>query len=356
MKRALIIMMLMLLAPLVVADEAGSNITRVVLRSTVRLQHDDQHLTLGELARINGPQADTLKALAIDPRKPIEAGVWSQIETSDIREQLKEASGINFGAIMLSGPDIRITRLMPIPARPTPAVEHNTEPQQSTQSTLQQQVERWLLARLKTKPEKTRMRFDDRDKTILSTATTNHIVEIREIGRSERMVIGIVVYEHERVVIEQSIKVEVLIEQPVRIADEQIKRRSTISDENTHIEQRWLPVTSTHADPIDALGQVCNSTIAPGKVVLSSMLEAPVLVARGQIVNARSIAGSVSVSLMVRAKQSGKLGDIIELESRDRTQQFQARVAGRGRVVIIHKPQYPITRSQPEPRAGGSSS
>lgn len=344
MIRTFIISVLMLLSPSLWGSEEAATVTRVELRSTVRMGIDQTELTLGDLARIDGPQANELQTLTIKAKKAISPGVWSELAIEDIKEQIKQASSINYGAIVLTGPDIRITRRVDRAA----VIEQGDgtiTPANPTQGTVRQQIERWLIARLDTTPERSRIRFDERDNEVLNTPSAGRVVELREIGRSQRVVVGVVIIEHERVVIDRSVQVEVLIDQPARVATQQIQRREQINDENTRIERRWLPVTTTTASPEDALGLISNTTIDPGKLILSSMLEEPLLVKRGEIVNARSIAGSVSVSLQVRAKDSGKLGDIIELESRDRQQQFSARVAGRGRVVIIHQSSTPTPGS-----------
>lgn len=344
MIRTLIIAILMLLSPALQGSEDAATVTRVELRSTVRLGIDQTELTLGDLARIDGPQTDDLQTLAIKTKKSINPGVWSELRIEDIKDQVKQADSINYGAIVLTGPDIRITRLIDRAAIGADQAG-GSAPANPTQGTVRQQVERWLIARLNTTPELSRIRFDERDDEILNTPSASRVVELREIGRSQRVIVGVVVIEHERVVIDRSVQVEVLIEQPARVATQQIKRRDLINDENSRVERRWLPVTTTTAPPEEAVGLLSNTTIDPGQLILSSMLEEPLLVKRGDIVNARSIAGSVSVSLQVRAKDSGKLGDIIELESRDRQQQFSARVAGRGRVVIIHQSSTPTPGS-----------
>lgn len=46
-------------------DGSPDLVTQVRLRSTVRLQADQSALTLGDLATIKGPQAQTLQSLAI---------------------------------------------------------------------------------------------------------------------------------------------------------------------------------------------------------------------------------------------------------------------------------------------------
>ena len=328
---------LVLLSSVAHADDAGT-ITQVQLRATVRLPHDQQGLTLGDLAKIEGPQTDVLQQLVIDLSDRPQTGVWSMLDLDRIREQLKNAAGINYGAIVVQGGDVQITRLRDrnaTNAQPT-EVDEQTKPDEGP--TLRDHIERWVYARLRTTPETTRIKYNERDASMLATPTIDRVVEIREIGRSDQMTLGFVIYEHERIVLERTIRFEALVEREVLVSTGFIRRGELVSTETTRHEKRWLATTEPIAQPGDSIGLVARSTIDPGEMLLASMLEAPILVERGQIVSARSIAGSVSVSLKVRAKQDGRLGEIIELESRDRSQSFLARVAGEGRVVIVHNP------------------
>lgn len=339
MIRTLLILLIAIGTPVFSTQGSDTDtITEVRLRATVRLAHDRQSLTLGDLARIEGPQADVLQTLPIKHAATLQPGIWGTLSFSTIREQLKQAAGINFGAIALSGSEIRFTRLAE-PNAPRPAPKPIAR-QQATQPepTLREHIERWVYARLKSTPKTTRITFNERDSALLNTPTTDRIVEIREIGRSDRMTLRIVVYEGERIVSEQQLRFEALIEREVLVSTVFIRRDERVSAESTRLEKRWLPTTVPIAPPSESLGQVARTTIDPGEMLLASMLESPILVERGQMVSARSVAGSVSVSLKVRAKQDGRMGEIIELESRDRTQRFHARVAGAGRVVIVHDP------------------
>ncbi|MAO22884.1 MAG: flagella basal body P-ring formation protein FlgA [Phycisphaerae bacterium] len=343
-----LILALMLLSAVARGEELDT-ITQVDLRATVRVAHDQQAITLGDLARISGPQATALQKLAIDHAPEIRTGNWSMLELTGIREQLKNAIGVNYGAIALRGGDVRLTRL---PDRNAPRVETKAPTPQAqavTGPTLRDHIERWVYARLRSTPETTRIKYNERDTSKLATPTSGRVVEIREIGRSDLMTLGFVVYENEQIVLENTLRFEALVQREVLVTTGFIRRGEAVSRDMTQVEQRWLPTTEPIAMPTDSIGQVVRSTVDPGEMLLASMLEPPVLVERGQIVSARSIAGSVSVSLKVRAKQDGRLGEIIELESRDRSQRFQARVAGTGRVVIVHEQ----SQMTPSTRSGG---
>lgn len=326
-------------------DGSPDLVTQVRLRSTVRLQADQSALTLGDLATIKGPQAQTLQSLAITHTGSIKPGDWMTIQLQSVRDQLKAAPGINFGAIMMHGGDIQVTRLSDRKPQIADSQAIATQSDTSSSVPLRSYIERWVYNRLKTTPQSTRISFNKRDRTMLDTPTAGRVVEIRELGRSDLMALNIVIYEGERILLERAIRFEALVERPVLVSTTQIKRDTPITPESTRVEKRWLATTEPIADPVKSIGQVAVSTIDPGSVLIASMIEAPILVERGQIVSARSLAGSVSVTLMVRARQSGKLGEIIELESRDRKQKFNARIAGPGRVVIMHDAQESMPRA-----------
>ena len=332
-----LILILTLLGSVAQAEDPDT-ITQVRLRATVRMTHDQAQLTLGDLARIEGPQAAALQTLAIELASDPHTGFWLVLDLESIREQLKLAPEINNGAIIVHGGDIQITRLRDrnAPVAPVQAVDKNAVT--SDGPSLRHHIERWVYARLKTAPESTRIKFNDRDTSMLATLTRDRIVEIREIGRSDMMVLGVVIYEQDRIVLERTIRFEALVERDVLVSTGFIRRGMPVAAESTRVERRWMATTEPIAEPKSSIGQVARNTIDPGAMLLASMLEAPILVKRGQIVSARSLAGSVSVSLKVRAMKDGRLGEIIELESRDRSQRFNARVAGSGRVVIIRDP------------------
>jgi len=341
----ILLALLMLLPAHVLGGESPDLVTQVRLRSTVRLPIEHTQVTLGDLAKIEGPQASILQGLVINCGKPIESGTWSTLTLESLREQLKAAPEINFGAIIMLGGDTELTRLSDRQLQHKQTQTIATQADAVASPTLRDYIERWVYKRLQTTPQGTRITFNERDRSMLDTPTAGRVVEIRELGRSDLMALNIVIYERERIVLERAIRFQALVERPVLVSTAQIKRDTPISTESTRVETRWLAPTEPVADPTKSIGQVAVSTIDPGSVLISSMLEAPILIERGQIVSARSLAGSVSVSLMVRAKQSGRLGEIIELESRDRKQKFSARVAGPGRVVMMHNDQQ--TRATP---------
>ena len=338
---AILLSLVLLPLPQTQANDGLAQITNVRLRSTVRLDYATKTILLSDLAKISGPQTDALETLEIKTDTNIVAGKWSNLDLSAIRKQIKDAADVNDGAIVIHGGNIQLTRL-----RDPAELASNVEPDKvqssldnPTQPILKQRIEQWVYQRLRSTPTSTRIKFEDRDEELLLTPTKDRLVHIRELGRSDLMALGIVIYEGERIVLEKTLRFEALVQRKVMVSTTQIPRKSAISDENVTIEERWLPMTEPIAAIEESMGQIARSTIDPGSMVMTSMLEPPIMVKRGDLVSARSIAGQIVVTLQVRAKNSGCLGEIIELESLNRKQQFSARVAGHGRVVIIHDSQ-----------------
>lgn len=310
-------------------------ITRITLRSTVRIAQLDSELTVGDIATVVGPQQDIIIATPLHMDSKVIPGKWNTIQADEIRTLLKESLTINTGSVTLTGNSISITRRAETTQKPTTSTE--TQTANPLQPRLQDHIERWIYSRLKTTAPKTRIQFATRDQRLLNTPMDGQIIQISEVGRSSKMSLRIVIYKDELIIKDTTIRCDVQIERKVRVTTTQIYRRTPIDADQSTTELRWLSPVTPIADPDASLNLVCKKTIDSGTILLESMLESPILIERGEIVAATSLSGSVSVAMSVRARSAGRLGELIELESRDRQKRFTARIAGPGRVVIIQK-------------------
>ena len=313
-------------------------ITRIELRSTVRLANDDEDITVGDIAAIFGPQADVIKSLTVAVDTPANVGRWTTISVDSIRSLIHDSPKLNEGSIVISGSNIAVTRRDDPQSTPVATASGKKVQAQSVGPILRDHLERWVYARLKSDASKTRIQFNDRDRSLLTTPTAGRIVEISANGRSEKMSVRIVIYENELILKDASIRFNVQIQREVRIITAQLRRKDRVDLDHTRIESRWISPVSPIADPQGSLGQLCKATVNPGSILMNSMLESPIIIERGEIISAKSLAGTVAVSLKVRALSAGKVGDLIKLESRDRKQKFTARIAGPGQVVIVQQP------------------
>ncbi len=316
-------------------SDSTSTVTTVSLKSTVRLAQEDETLTIGDLAVITGPQAKALEALTIETTKPIASGQWTEIKIGTLRELVEQSSVINAGSVVFVGTDISITRrresAVSVPNLPSTSFKANTY----EGPILQDHIEQWIYTRLRTQADATRLKFEKRDTKLLNTPTGERVVEITETGRSGKVHLRVAIYAGDRIIADTTLRVGVELQRSVRVATRQIRRREVIDTNMCIVEMRWLSPVLAIADPKASLGLESKTTINPGEIILGSMLTQRILVKRGQLVSAKSLVGQAIVTKTVRALESGQMGDLIELESKDHKSHFTARIAGPGRVVIV---------------------
>ncbi|MGV6814404.1 MAG: flagellar basal body P-ring formation chaperone FlgA [Phycisphaerales bacterium] len=316
-------------------ETTESTITVITLKSTVRLPMDTQSVTIGDLSSIQGPQADAIKDLGIDTDVFDQDGVWTKIDQARIRELIDESPNILAGSVVVRGGEVSLMiRKSPI-SNPNNTHAIISETTTYDGPTLQSHIEQWIYSRLRTQADTTRIRFDKRYRSILATPTLNRVVEIIEVGQSSKVHLRYAIYEQDRIIADGTLSADVQIQRAVLVAKRQIHRREIIDPNLTAIETRWLSPNAQIVNPDSSVGLESRTTIEQGQVLMQPMLVEPILVRRGQLVSAKCIIGQTIVTKVVRAKANGKLGDIIELESKDRRSQFTARIAGEGRVIII---------------------
>lgn len=316
-------------------ETTESTITVITLKSTVRLPMDTQSVTIGDLSSIQGPQADAIKDLGIDTDVFDQDGVWTKIDQARIRELIDESPNILAGSVVVRGGEVSLMiRKSPI-SNPNNTHAIISETTTYDGPTLQSHIEQWIYSRLRTQADATRIRFDERYRSVLATPTLNRAVEIIEVGQSSKVHLRYAIYEQDRIIADGTLSADVQIQRSVLVANRQIHRREIIDPKMTSIETRWLAPNAQIVDPQRSTGLECRTTIEQGQILMQPMLVEPILVRRGQLVSAKCIIGQTIVTKIVRAKSNGKLGDIIELESKDRRSQFTARIAGEGRVIII---------------------
>jgi|GEM_PF-3439897 len=334
------ILVLLFVSSIVHANDLADAITTIQLKSTVRIASDDTELTISDFARVQGPQTAAIEALVIDTREDIRVGEWIEIDAQLIRERLTQTPQIRVGSVIVKGAKIIAATRRADPSSITKSSTTGNNDQNTSEGPLlRSYLEQWVYAQswLKSTKESTRIRFDETERIqkILDTPMSNRTVVINENGRSKKVSCEILVLENEQIILETSIRFHVEVLRKVRVTSEQIRRGEVIDEQRTVVESRWLSPLSAIADATSSLGLSCKQTIDPGEMLTSVMLEEPIIIRRGQFVTARSFHGSASVTMSVRAMANGRLGELIQLESRDHTQHFTARVAAPGRVIIL---------------------
>lgn len=132
--------------------------------------------------------------------------------------------------------------------------------------------------------------------------------------------------------------VEIRVVANVLVAKDIIAQGQAISDVNTSWEQRDItkiasPITMTGNSDIGGL--VARRTIRPGSTICTPDVTLPSVVKSGDSVALTVICGNVTLRTTAQAKQSGKLGDNVMVQSAVSAGTVRARVTGPGAVEIL---------------------
>ncbi len=107
-------------------------------------------------------------------------------------------------------------------------------------------------------------------------------------------------------------------------------------DDLTTEEYRGFPLDQTGVtDAEDAVGYVTRRSLQPGDPVLRSYLDKPVEVARGDLVEVQVRSGAALIRTEGKAEASGRRGDVVTVRNTRSGMDFQATVAGPGRVLLL---------------------
>ncbi|GJM17898.1 MAG: hypothetical protein DHS20C14_01110 [Phycisphaeraceae bacterium] len=318
-------------ASLAHADEPESTITTVRLRNGVRIEPGNR-VTLGDIARVAGPQAELLTPIVL-------ADALTQgsdpiaIRVDAVREAIDEIDGVMHGRLTVTGAACTVmvrraprSQSEPRPARPN---EHA-----AGRISLRVRVLEHLRALFNASPDAIRAAFDPRDDELLDTDTAGLTVELRTLGGSSRIPLAITIYNGDRVVKSESIRVVVQLRRDVAISNQSMGRGAEIAPEHITVENRWTDASMTPVAPAEVLGRVVRTRLKPGAVITANDITRPVHVERGDITSIRSVVGTAVVRTKARARADGTEGDVIEFEALDGSVRFLARVVGPGRAVV----------------------
>lgn len=313
----------------VVAPLSGQ-VTRVELRSTVRLA-PEASMTLGSIAHVSGPQKNVVSSIGLSSVVGEADGRgWSFIEAEDLRELLEQDARVHAGSVVVSGLGSELRRMDA--ARPVvDTVVREPEPAVTVRS----QIVLWLMDRYEATEETLRYEAAAGDEGFLSTACEGRMLEIRELSKRGRTALRVVVYDGEEVVADQSVLLDVELEREVVVARQRIMRGTRIEAAMVDRETRWVIPGRREATMRGVLGQNAARMINPGQVIAADLVEAPVVIERGDIVTARSVSGGVVVSMRGRASGDAREGEIIEIESLSGSSTFMVRAIAPGRAIVV---------------------
>jgi flagella basal body P-ring formation protein FlgA len=120
---------------------------------------------------------------------------------------------------------------------------------------------------------------------------------------------------------------------PLVVAKRAVARGNVITAAD--VEVRTLEPAAKNAgrrmgfDSIEKLiGMEAKQPLQQDEIVYLDQVQSPVLVKRGELISVSSRSGSISVRTSAKAAQDGSKGDLIQVQSIDSKQSYDARVVG----------------------------
>lgn len=322
----------------------------IELRRTARLQ-PEQSLTLSSIAELSGPDAlrwadlDLSELTARPPSDlPHTPGdepqvEWKNITIDQVRAELERQKDIHWGRLSLRG-SLCSVQLAPkaAPSKPSATPPSAKDAAPATGPTIQELAQARIAQIIGLDAADVRTEFAQQDAELLAMHTSGRVVELQPMGKSDRITLSVRVFEEDRVVASGSIRAKVLVRRDVVVARDAVARGAGLTTENTAIESRWIGPTEIPAIPADALGKISKGRLKAGQMILPQDIEPAIAAKKGDMVSVDCISGTVILRRTMRALETGREGDTIELAGLTGKATAQARLSAPGRAVMVLAP------------------
>jgi flagella basal body P-ring formation protein FlgA len=126
---------------------------------------------------------------------------------------------------------------------------------------------------------------------------------------------------------------DVVLSQPVVMALRPIARGAVITAADVEVQQTEnAPGVGGRRAPLhsvdELVGMEAGRAIQTGEIIFTDLVTAPLLVRRNEAVTVVAQGGGIRVHTTARARQDGARGDLIQVESLETKERFEARVTG----------------------------
>jgi len=144
------------------------------------------------------------------------------------------------------------------------------------------------------------------------------------------------VYSDGRRVRSLFLKAHIEVYKPVAVADEHIGRGGLIAADRVTMRTAALSTLrgGYYTDPAALEGLQARRDITPRTVITPEMVERPLLVKRGDNVMLKCKTSNLDVTVKVRARSTGRLGEVVTVESPSSRKTLCAVVTGPGEVEL----------------------
>ncbi|MEM9789808.1 MAG: flagellar basal body P-ring formation chaperone FlgA [Planctomycetota bacterium] len=332
---------------------AGLLVAGVASADTVRLHPEvatgDRTITLGEVAELDGPNAEALEGVVVADWP--EVVQRSRLSLGEVRQAL-DVAGANWAKLSLEGPpQSHVSIVEPeVPALPEPTEEVKADPADAQANqplddaeltlsslsseqipTLRREIASRLIASSGLPAQDVRVVFS-RDADVLDApiagptrlrpATTARIgavpVVVETLGPQDR-----VAQRHE---------VLARVERRVvgLIATRSLRSDRALARDDVEVAELWLdhPTAQPLANPDAVVGVHLRSPVTKGVAIYPDHLKAEAVIRRGELVNVRVVAGGLVVRSVGVAAHNAAVGEPIKLRRQRSRETFEAIAVG----------------------------
>lgn len=312
----------------------AKEVNSITMRPSARVSPGASVL-LGDIAILDGSLAKGLSGVVVVGA--VDVGVASPLEVpiARVRSALAAYDSTLEGRVLVNG---SLTRVWV--GEVTKASRQEAAPAAATASTIagptvRDAVLEKIAGVLGVDAGQVVLRFEAQDAEFLNTSTRGRTVAASPTGTGERVGVMVKVYDRDRVVASQSLRVGVAIRRLCAVVSSTLDRGQSLSEGSFRIEEREVAPGVAIADPATLVGRSTKSRLAPGRIIEARDVETPVVVSRGDIVTIECLSGGILLKTYGRARGSGREGDIVSFEPLRRGRTFEARIAGPGRAVAL---------------------
>lgn len=317
-------------------------------RITIRSQATPQGtvVRLGDVADIGADDSRRAEALAAMPLMPAPApGTRRYLRMREVQDLLA-AHGEDLRTLRFNGqtvvevhaPDLSAAPVAAEPPQPEPPAEPQPKPLTASEiSKIHEQVRGSIVrhvqaASRENNPWQVTFQLPEQHLQLLRGVARQPLCEGGTppwTGKQTFMIYCATAQGNVRLPIEA----EVSLPKQFAVAARPIARGSIVTAAD--VELRYLeeePAASTRRAPIDDLDQLigkeASRSIQADNVIYSDEVQAPLLVRRGELITVVARGGGIRVRTQARSRENGALGDLVQLESLQTRERYDAQVIG----------------------------
>jgi len=311
-------------------------VNTITMRASARISPNASVL-LGDIAILQGALAQSLANVVIVGAGDVAIASPLEISISRVRSSLASHDSTLEGRVLVNG---SITRVWVASQVPTPAPVAAAAPSAPVTipdagPTVRTAIVDKIAGVLGVSSDQLVARFEPQDAEFLATSTLGRIVAVSPTGTGERIGVMVKVYDRDRVIASQSLRVGVAIRRTCAVLVTNLDRGESVREGAFKLEEREVAPNLIIADPATLLGRTTKARLAPGRVLEARDVESPVVVSRGDVVTVECLSGGILLKTYGRARGSGREGDIVSFEPLRKGRTFEARIAGPGRAVAL---------------------